>query len=118
MSLETVETKAPESGESTPSGLLYVDRHNWRETFSFFAKLKAPNIMFYADEFLDWDGAAYRKIDDNTVAAMCRDFLDCAVCKRPDKNDPRGWRTERFDPTRQDDLELVTAIKRYRNHAN
>lgn len=106
----------PKPGERAATGELVVARKDWKTISDCFRKLNMPCMLYFREEILDYIGGAYRAIDDDTMKAWARRFLDeCTVVVKNDAA-PKGWSLQPFRPTAKDDQELFTTFKRHTNH--
>lgn len=90
-----------------------------------FKKAKHPHLLCYQQDFVSWDGAAFRTIDDDTIKSEIHSFLRSArvkalaIATTPDDDSPEGEgaggedtekKTLPFNPKDKDVNEVYKAL--------
>jgi putative DNA primase/helicase len=90
--------------------MTYVLRKDWAQTFAFFQRQDVPNLIYFREDFYDYDHGRYFKMSEDSVKSRARLFLDrCVVRERAGD----GFVTKPFSPTTADDNELANTARRY-----
>ncbi|OSI70874.1 DNA primase family protein [Bradyrhizobium canariense] len=92
--------------------LIVIQPHDPGSTAKLFRETRRHTLINHQDEWLFWTGAAYASIDDTTIQAEVRSFLEICSVKRI--KEVRGDTVEEvtvFRPRRNDVDEVYKALK-------
>ena len=106
-----------ENGDALGSIKVAVDPQNWPiikvddwdQIQTRFRFPRHPTLLHYQEEFFEWKRRAYQPVENATVDAMVRDFLQRAVVAVQDKN-TKEWSYKKFVPDSRDCAELRKAL--------
>ncbi|MET4301129.1 P4 family phage/plasmid primase-like protein [Bradyrhizobium sp. RT9b] len=62
-------------------GILVSDKDHWARA-SKMRQMQRPNLLHYRDDYFDWEGGAYRHVEDLVINAETWRFLNGAVTVR------------------------------------
>ena len=88
-------------------GTVVSDKDHWARAGKM-RELQRPNLLHYRDDFMDWEGGAYRNVDDLVVNAETWSFLHGAVAVR---GEGKKRAQVPFQPNRASVGETLAALK-------
>jgi putative DNA primase/helicase len=88
-----------------------LGRKTWRESAKQFNSRVSNTLMHVGGEFLDYSGGAYHSLEDATMRAKARFFLDHSVVCVMNAETGKFQRYEKFNPERKHVSELVSVLE-------
>jgi hypothetical protein len=88
-------------------GTIVSDKDHWARA-SKMRQTQRPNLLHYRDDYIDWEGGAYRHVDDLVINAETWKFLNGAVTVR---GEGKQLSQVPFRPNRASVGETLAALK-------